>query len=1221
MAQASIYSKHAAQIASVKHADEERLVQSLLSQAELSQVQMQRVQQQALLLAQSLRTTAQQGSEIQNLLQEFALSTEEGVVLMCLAEALLRVPDRLTADRLIRDKLAIGDWESHLGQDDSLFVNASAWGLFLSGKLSGFSKAQLHLGLGGLKKILATLGEPVIRTAMRQAMRVMGSQFVLGTDIENAFKRGENEESQGFRYSYDMLGEAARTDAAASDYFTAYANAITAIAARTQGRGPVAEAGISVKLSALHPRYEFAQYDRVMAELKPRLLQLAQMAKAANIGFTVDAEEADRLDISLALIEAVFLDESLAGWDGFGLALQAYQKRAPKVLEYLIDLCRTRQRKMMLRLVKGAYWDSEIKHAQLEGLADYPVFTRKQSTDVSYQVCARMLLQARDVIYPQFATHNALSVAYVLEAAADNKGFEFQRLHGMGEGLYEGLLKERGIPCRIYAPVGEHRDLLAYLVRRLLENGANSSFVNNIVDDEVSLESLLESPVDYLRRQSSLRHPGIALPATIYPNERINSAGLDLSHKPDREAIEQALADLQARLPLMKAAETAQSVYNPATGELLGSWSVSKASDIDNALLQAELAQAAWGGRNAQSRAACLLKLADALQQALPQFVALLMLEAGKTRADAIAEVREAIDFCRYYAERGMQLDPLASPLGVVLCISPWNFPLAIFLGQIVAALMAGNTVLAKPAEQTSMVAMQVIALFEHCGFDTHAVQLLLGPGAPIGQRLLPHAAIAAVMFTGSTATAQLIADTLAQRDGVRVPLIAETGGQNCMLVDSSALPEQLLDDVINSAFRSAGQRCSALRVLYLQEEIADNVIAMIKGAMQELQVGDPCDLACDVGPVIDAKALAGLQAHITGMQREARSVYSLAIAESNGHYCAPQLIEIDSIAQLKSEVFGPVLHVVRYRANELDKVYEAINSTGFGLTAGIHSRIENSANAFAANINAGNIYVNRNTIGAVVGVQPFGGRALSGTGPKAGGPNYLTRLVSWPQVSMAAATVPLQFECKLEGRIMPADQWLQMSFARRLTHLGPLLAQLQTAMAIDGADLIAAFEHIVQNFNWRASRLQGPTGEENVLLYEPRGRVLCLSEKAPGPAWYFHALCNLLAGNILLLPKHNDVTAYLQTLTVLGLQSRVRSIDYDDALLREESAVQAVCASGSDEYICQLDRQLRQRKGAMVPLISDLSLTTVMPRLLLEKVISTDTTAAGGNASLLVME
>jgi RHH-type proline utilization regulon transcriptional repressor/proline dehydrogenase/delta 1-pyrroline-5-carboxylate dehydrogenase len=759
-------------------------------------------------------------------------------------------------------------------------------------------------------------------------------------------------------------------------------------------------------------------------------------------------------------------------------------------------------------------------------------------------------------------------------------------------------------------------------VRRLLENGANSSFVNNIVDENVSLESLLESPVDYLDRKQQLRHPGIALPHAIYPNDRKNSKGLDLSHLPDRQAIDAALAGLQSQLPLMQAEGEAYTVSNPATGAILGSWAVCNDDAIDTALAKAIKAQEAWGALSVAERADCLLRLADAIEQRMVEFIALLILEAGKTRADAIAEVREAVDFCRYYAEQSQKLDAAAMPRGVVFCISPWNFPQAIFLGQVVAALACGNTVLAKPAEQTSMIAIKTIELFAQCGFVEGCVQLLLGPGAPIGQLLLPEAGIAAVMFTGSTATARLIAKTLAERDGPRVPLIAETGGQNCMLVDSSALPEQLVDDVVNSAFRSAGQRCSALRVLYLQEEIADAVIEMLKGAMRELCVGDPVALATDVGPVIDERALAGLQKHIARMGNDARAAFTVeANTDDRGHFVMPHLFEIDSIAQLDEEVFGPVLHVVRYRAEDLNVVFSAINSTGFGLTAGVHSRIENTANAFAANVKAGNIYVNRNTIGAVVGVQPFGGRGMSGTGPKAGGPNYLTRLVRWPQVSMAQATEAMEFESKLAGSIAPAEQWLQLSFSQRLTHLGPLLAQLQTRMAVEGADLIAAFENIVQNFSWQASRLQGPTGEDNVLLYEPRGRILCLSEAPVGPAWYFHALCNLLAGNILLLPKNTGAESYLRSLEVLGLQSRVEVIDYNDQYLLEQQNLHGVCASGNEHYLAAIDRLLQQRDGAMLPLISELSLTAVMPRLLSEKVISTDTTAAGGNASLLVME
>ena len=1000
-------------------ADETEAVRRLLGEIELPHDALDRIAERARALVAEVRRSRIGQGGIDAFMHEFELSSKEGVVLMCLAEALLRVPDAHTLDKLIKDKIATADWQAHLGHSDSIFVNASTWALMLTGRVVKLEDGDTKDFGGVLRRLVHRSGEPVIRTAISQAMRILGQQFVMGRDIQEALKRARPDEARGYRYSYDMLGEGARTMADAERYFEAYKNAISAIGDAAAGREVNDAPGISVKLSALHPRYEFAQRDRVMTEVVPRLKALALEAAGAGIGLTVDAEEADRLDLSLDVIQAISGDPDLADWNGFGLAIQAYQKRAPFVLDWLASVAARDSRRFMVRLVKGAYWDTEVKLAQTEGLSGYPVYTRKVSTDVSYLACVRKLFADAAAFYPQFATHNAHTVAAIQELAKGSADYEFQRLHGMGEALYAQIVgpAETNRPVRVYAPVGSHEDLLAYLVRRLLENGANSSFVNRIQDEKLPIDEIVADPLIAARRLDIVPHPKIPLPVGLYGAERNNSAGLDLSAPQDLVPLGLEMARLAKRGwsggPLVGGREgggTTKDVLNPADlRDKVGELRWSSPEEVERAVSRATRAAPLWNATPAAERAACLRRLADLMESNRANLMALCVREAGKTIADAIAEVREAVDFCRYYAARACA--EFAAPTllpgptgetneislhgrGVFLCISPWNFPLAIFTGQITAALAAGNAVIAKPAEQTGMIATEAVKLMHRAGVPVDALHLLPGDGATVGAQLVRDQRIAGVAFTGSTETARLINQTLAARDGAIVPLIAETGGQNAMIVDSTALPEQVVNDVLASSFQSAGQRCSALRVLFLQRDIADRVITMLSGAMDELRVGNPAQLATDVGPVIDEEAKAALEAHIARMQKEGRLLNRSALGSDSSHgtFVAPVAFEIDRIDQLEREVFGPILHVVRFQAERLDSVIDAINAAGYGLTFGIHSRIDSTTEHVLKRLRVGNAYVNRNTIGAVVGVQPFGGEGLSGTGPKAGGPRYLHR-------------------------------------------------------------------------------------------------------------------------------------------------------------------------------------------------------------------------------------
>jgi len=989
---------------------DEALADTLLKRGRLSAEQERRVDVVTRRLVEAIRANGGRLGGVEDMLHEFALSSREGVAIMVLAEALLRIPDAATADRLIEDKLGQGDFANREAKSDTLLVNASAWALGITARIIQPGETPDSV----LGQIINRLGLPAVRGAIRRAMRHLGNHFVLGQTIEEALERARSGAAQRYRYSFDMLGEGARTATDARGYFESYDAAIEAIG-RTAGRARLPQRpGISVKLSALHPRYESLSRAKVLAELVPLVVALASKAKAYDLNFTIDAEEADRLELSIDVIGAAFGHPALADWDGFGLAIQAYQKRAGAVIDWVASLTERFSRRMMVRLVKGAYWDSEVKRAQERGLDDYPVFTRKAMTDLNYMACAEKLLGLRPRIFPQFATHNALTLTSIIECAGGVDGYEFQRLHGMGQVLYETALDQwPGLRCRIYAPVGSHRDLLAYLVRRLLENGANSSFVSAVADPNTPIEMLLARPADQIGTSSCARHPSVPLPAALFGQHRVNSRGVEFGH---HASLTELLAEIRmASQHSWMAAPVVNGATIPGPKRKLispidsqtetGCVVEADQATVERAIEAARHGFRTWSRTPAETRARALERAADALEASRGQMVHLLQVEAGKTIEDAIAEIREAVDFCRFYAAEARRLfdDGLIMPgptgesnrlrlrgRGVFASVSPWNFPLAIFVGQLAAALAAGNAVVAKPAEQTPLVAAAAVRLLHAAGIPGSALQFVPGDGA-IGACLVADPRIDGVAFTGSCDVARRINQILAAKDGPIVPLIAETGGINAMIVDATALPEQVTDDVITSAFRSTGQRCSALRLLCVQDDIADRVIEMIAGAARELHVGDPRDVETHIGPVIDREARDRLEAYIAGLRGEARLHYC-GTAPSHGFYVPPCIFELADTRQLATEVFGPVLHVVRYKQQEMPDLLDAINSTGYGLTFGIHTRIDGLAEAVADRLTIGNVYVNRNMIGAVVGVQPFGGSGLSGTGPKAGGPHYLIR-------------------------------------------------------------------------------------------------------------------------------------------------------------------------------------------------------------------------------------
>ena len=1210
------------------------MVPMVLEQAKVSPEVAEKVHALALDLSEKLRNQKNQGGRsglVQSLLQEFSLSSQEGVALMCLAEALLRIPDKPTRDALIRDKISHGDWYSHLGQSNSMFVNAATWGLLVTGKLvSTHNEVNMSRSLN---RIIGKSGEPLIRKGIDMAMRLMGEQFVTGESIAEALANARKLEDKGFRYSYDMLGEAALTAEDAKAYLHSYQQAIHAIGKASNGRGIYEGPGISIKLSALHPRYQRAQYERVMTELYPILKSLTLLAREYDIGINIDAEEADRLELSLDLLEKLCFEPALSGWNGIGFVIQAYQKRCPFVIDELIDLASRSQRRLMIRLVKGAYWDSEIKRAQIEGLEDYPVYTRKVYTDAAYIACARKLLAAPNLIYPQFATHNAHSLATIYQLAGNNYypgQYEFQCLHGMGEPLYDQVVGKTAEgklnrPCRIYAPVGTHETLLAYLVRRLLENGANTSFVNRVADKSLSVEELIVDPVATINAftreegQVGLPHPRIPLPRELY-GSRANSSGLDMANEHRLASLSSALLTTASQSWIAKPVLGVESengaghpVRNPSyLTDIVGEVINTSEAQVDLALDASHEASAIWFATPSEERAAILKRAAMLMEGQLQTLMGLLVREAGKTYANAIAEVREAVDFLTYYADQVTQDfdNETHRPLGPIVCISPWNFPLAIFTGQVAAALAAGNTVLAKPAEQTPLIAYQAVSILLEAGIPQGVLQFLPGDGESVGARLVADKRTRGVMFTGSTAVATLLQRELAKRldpQGRPIPLIAETGGINAMVVDSSALSEQVVVDIVASAFDSAGQRCSALRLLCLQEDIADHTLKMLRGAMAEYRVGNPELLTTDIGPVIDEEARDNIINHIDDMQQRGFKVTQFswhgesdAAILSQGTFVRPTLIELNSAADLTREIFGPVLHVVRYNSKNLTHLLSEINQLGYGLTFGVHSRIDETINLATERMHAGNLYVNRNMVGAVVGVQPFGGEGLSGTGPKAGGPLYLTRLLSSAPNNASKVTLsrlPLHSTADQPSNVAPVSA-LQL-WAEQNEH--SVLAQACETYR----------DTTVSN---RIALLPGPTGERNTYQLLPRARVLCIAKQ---PSDRLIQLAAVTAcGSRALWPDDADHRQLLATLpdavrNCIDLSTQAVSDCYD-----------AVIYHGDTDQLSALCQQVAERPGpiAIVQGYDQGETTIALERFLFERSVSVNTAAAGGNASLMTI-
>lgn len=1193
--------------------DEAQSISELMRQIDLPRASQYQARERARKLVATVRGKRARASGVDALMNEFSLSSQEGIALMCLAEALLRIPDPETAGRLIRDKISRGDWGSHLGKSPSLFVNAAAWGLLITGRLvsthseDGLASALTHLAAKG--------GEPLIRKGMDLAMRMLGQQFVAGETIQEALDRSREHQARGYRYSYDMLGEAAVTMAEADRYYASYEAAIHAIGRASAGAGIYAGPGISVKLSALHPRYMHAQRARVVAELLPRLKSLLLLAKRHDIGLDIDAEEADRLELSLDLLEALAFDSDLAGWNGIGFVVQAYQKRCAFVIDWIVDLARRSGHRIMVRLVKGAYWDVEIKRAQVDGLEGYPVYTRKVHTDVAYLACAQRLLRAPDAVYPQFATHNAytLSAVYQMAQEAWVDDYEFQCLHGMGETLYDQVIgaDQLAKPCRIYAPVGSHETLLAYLVRRLLENGANSSFVNRILNENVSVDELVADPVAQVEHDGPMPHPAIPLPRDLYGQGRRNSSGIDFSNEHVLAKLSAELTVLAGRdwraMPMLASGDRTDGeqlpVSNPADrADRVGTVIEASEGDIEAALAAAQAFAPEWQAVPLEFRATLLECAGDALERHRAALVGLAVREAGKSLPNALAEVREAVDYCRYYAQQmRSQFANGNQPgaLGPVACISPWNFPLAIFVGQVSAALAAGNPVLAKPAGQTPLIAATAVRLLHEAGIPRAALQFLPGGGKSVGEQLTGDPRVRGVIFTGSTEVAQIIHRKLAKRSqDEEIPLIAETGGQNAMVVDSSALPAQVVQDILVSAFDSAGQRCSSLRVLCLQEDIAGRVLEMLTGAMRELALGNPGRLATDFGPVIDAGARRTLLDHIEKMRGAGHAVFQLPLPPVcvSGTFVPPTLIEIGGIHQLEREVFGPVLHVVRFARDRLDELVNCINASGYGLTFGVHSRIDETIDFVAARVHAGNIYVNRNMVGAVVGVQPFGGEGKSGTGPKAGGPLYLHRLLRQAAMSLARMGGVRKKDEPGESDALAALQALagwarqngRSAFAKRCTDYAictPLMHRIP---------------------------LPGPTGESNMLVFAPRGEVACIANDETALLEQIAAV--LATGNRVLLadgPMPRALAAMLPP--PVCEQLRV-----ERGWMREPIAAALYTGPADDAY--QLRGDLAARDGARVPLIATDGCDIPLYRLATERVVSVNMTAGGGNASLMTL-
>lgn len=1222
---------------------ETEAIPMLLEQARLPADLAQETHKLAYSIAEKLRNQKSANGRagiVQSLLQEFSLSSQEGVALMCLAEALLRIPDKPTRDALIRDKISNGNWHSHLGRSPSMFVNAATWGLLFTGHLvSTHNEAKLS---GSLNRIIGKGGEPLIRKGVDMAMRLMGEQFVTGETIAEALANARKLEDKGFRYSYDMLGEAALTEADAQAYLLSYQQAIHAIGKASNGRGIYEGPGISIKLSALHPRYSRAQYERVMDELYPRLLSLTLQARQYDIGINIDAEEADRLEISLDLLEKLCFEPKLAGWNGIGFVIQAYQKRCPATIDAVIDMAQRSRRRLMIRLVKGAYWDSEIKRAQVDGLEGYPVYTRKVYTDVSYLACARKLLAVPNLIYPQFATHNAHTLSAIYHLAGQNYypgQYEFQCLHGMGEPLYEqvvGKVAEGKLnrPCRIYAPVGTHETLLAYLVRRLLENGANTSFVNRIADTTLPLDELVADPVSAVEAiaasegQLGLPHPRIPLPRDLYGKDRANSSGLDLANEHRLASLSSALLTSASQIwraePMIGAESDSGigldnlAVINPAEpADIVGYVRETTDAEISRALDAAGSAGAIWFATPPAERAAILVRAAELMESQMQALMGILVREAGKTFSNAIAEVREAVDFLHYYA--GMVRDNFSNdshrPLGPVVCISPWNFPLAIFTGQIAAALAAGNSVLAKPAEQTPLIAAQAVRILLEAGIPHGVLQLLPGRGDNVGATLVNDNRVRGVMFTGSTEVAAILQRSIAGRldpQGRPTPLIAETGGLNAMIVDSSALTEQVVTDVVASAFDSAGQRCSALRILCIQDDVAEHTLQMLRGAMAECRMGNPERLSTDIGPVIDAEAKAGIERHIQAMRAKGRKVYQAARTNSQdetewqrGTFIKPTLIELDSFDELKKEIFGPVLHVVRFQRQNLGALVDKINASGYGLTLGIHTRIDETIAQVTEKAKVGNLYVNRNMVGAVVGVQPFGGEGLSGTGPKAGGPLYLYRLLcSRPEDAVLKTLAHQNIE---QPQNMAGREALQIAHR----------ALIQWADKQQYAELVP----LAQRYGELAQGgtiqlLPGPTGERNSYTLLPRERVLCLADNDTDALIQLAAV--LAIGCEILWPEQGIQKDLLRQLPAVVQSQITLTHDWQTANVPFD----AVIYHGDADQLRTLCEQIAQIEGPIVSVqgFARGETNILLERLLIEHSLSVNTAAAGGNASLMTI-
>jgi RHH-type transcriptional regulator, proline utilization regulon repressor / proline dehydrogenase / delta 1-pyrroline-5-carboxylate dehydrogenase len=1185
-------------------ADESALVRTLARMTDLDATARSKISAAAADLIGDVRGSGSIGI-MESFLSEYGLSTEEGVALMCLAEAMLRVPDAPTVDELIKDKITPHDWGAHLGDSGSILVNATTWGLLLTGRVLDDDADGIA---GVLHGLVRRMGEPLIRKATGEAMEEMGKQFVLGRDIAEAIKRGRELVAEGFTYSYDMLGEGARTDNDALRYHKAYSDAIKVVAKHATREDSRDNPEISVKLSALHPRYEMGQRETMLPVLTERVLELARAAKAARIGFNIDAEEADRLDLSLDVIETTLADGSLAGWDGFGVVVQTYGRRAAHILDWLYALAEKLDRRIMVRLVKGAYWDMEIKRAQVMGLRGYPVFTRKTHTDVSYIACARKVLDMTDRIYPQFATHNAHSAAAVLHmAGADLSCFEFQRLHGMGKALHDAIKMKAKTRCRIYAPVGAHRDLLAYLVRRLLENGANSSFVNQIVDLSVSPESIARDPIDIATASGFAPNAGIPAPPAIFAPRR-NSQGWDLTDPVDLERIEAGRTPFAAPHRWSAAPITGDSgggsdpreIHNPANpDEIVGEIREADAQQAHGAVGLARAAQPAWEATPVGERAKILKRVADLYEENTFEFLALATREAGKTLLDGIAEVREAVDFLRFYADEAVKAETGSVARGVIVCISPWNFPLAIFSGQIAAALATGNAVVAKPAEQTPLIAHKAVSLMREAGVPENVIQLLPGDGAAVGGPLSADPRVGGVCFTGSTEVAKIIDRQLA-RSAPGAMLIAETGGLNAMIVDSTALLEQAVRDIIRAAFQSAGQRCSALRVLYVQKDIEAELTEMLTGAMQELRMGDPWSISTDVGPVIDAEAHSRISEYCAAMARKDRVIEALTPPDA-GLFIPPTAVSVEGIGEIEQEIFGPVLHVARFDGNDIDRVVQEVNAKGYGLTFGLHTRIDSRVQRILDRVHAGNIYVNRDQIGAVVGSQPFGGEGLSGTGPKAGGTHYA------PRFRRKIVSTPIE---TVDGPVLDSEavqSALASLDATSWAALPDRIQSLRAALRGSAADAASA----AASLDAGPVDLPGPTGESNQFLLYPRGTVLCL-----GPdkhALLAQVVQALAAGNSVLAAAPN-ANEHLHALRQGTFPLTILDGVIEAGAVRDLHIDMVACC-GAPEESAALRVACADRDGPIIPLITE----PISPAAFCtERTICIDTTAAGGNATLL---